>query len=252
MAPDQNYSLTAPEHPQPIYVREKLKHWNTIDHCHLSTTYPLLSRGWAYQERLLAPRVLHFCQKELVWECMQKSLCECTSYEPAGQSKVEHSAAIRAIREIYAGEPVGSSRGSKFLRPISPSRITRWFWKRVGKQSQYREPSLIDFMEDAIKADRIRERDRPRVYRELRLWMDYLTIRWHEIIKHYSRLDLTIESDLLPAIAGLAREAEGCRTGSYLAGLWEDSLIEDLLWRVDQLGPGRSERRPALYRAPTS
>jgi len=45
MAPDQDYSLTAPEHPQQIYVREKLKHWNTIDHCHLPTTYPLLSRG---------------------------------------------------------------------------------------------------------------------------------------------------------------------------------------------------------------
>jgi len=106
-------------------------------------------------------------------------------------------------------------------------------------------------MEDAIKADRIKERDRLRVYRELRLWVDNLTARWHEIIKHYSRLYLTIESDLLPAIAGLAREAEGCRTGSYLAGLWEDSLIEDLLWRVDQLGTGQSERRPALYRAPT-
>jgi hypothetical protein len=49
----------------------------------------------------------------------------------------------------------------------------------------------------------------------------------------------------------LAREAKACRTGSYLAGLWEDSLVEDLLWRVDHLAPGRSERRPALYRAPT-
>jgi len=51
-----------------------------------------------------------------------KSLCECTSYEPADQPKVEHSA---AIRKIYAGEPVGSFKGSKFLRSISPSRITR-------------------------------------------------------------------------------------------------------------------------------
>jgi hypothetical protein len=32
--------------------------------------WPLLERAWAYQERLLSPRVLHFCQDELVWECI--------------------------------------------------------------------------------------------------------------------------------------------------------------------------------------
>ncbi|KAH7082151.1 heterokaryon incompatibility protein-domain-containing protein [Paraphoma chrysanthemicola] len=30
---------------------------------------PLLDRGWAYQERVLSARVLHFAGQELVWEC---------------------------------------------------------------------------------------------------------------------------------------------------------------------------------------
>ncbi|RYP82544.1 hypothetical protein DL769_001650 [Monosporascus sp. CRB-8-3] len=41
--------------------------------------FPLLSRAWAYQERLLAPRVLHFGPQELFWECMQDQDCECGS-----------------------------------------------------------------------------------------------------------------------------------------------------------------------------
>lgn len=39
--------------------------------------YPLLLRGWVYQERLLGPRVLYFGQ-ELSWECRETSACECS------------------------------------------------------------------------------------------------------------------------------------------------------------------------------
>lgn len=37
---------------------------------------PLMRRGWVLQERLLAPRTLHFTTTELFWECHQKSACE--------------------------------------------------------------------------------------------------------------------------------------------------------------------------------
>jgi hypothetical protein len=36
---------------------------------------PLATRGWVYQERLLAPRVLNF-SKQLAWECSKELLCE--------------------------------------------------------------------------------------------------------------------------------------------------------------------------------
>jgi hypothetical protein len=38
---------------------------------------PLLSRGWALQERLLASRYVHFTAEELVWECRNCTTCEC-------------------------------------------------------------------------------------------------------------------------------------------------------------------------------
>jgi Heterokaryon incompatibility protein (HET) len=38
---------------------------------------PLLRRGWVFQERLLAPRTVHFHSSEMIWECRTEALCEC-------------------------------------------------------------------------------------------------------------------------------------------------------------------------------
>jgi len=53
-----------------IYVRKRTPHFcdrlcqNDIA---LEMNFPLMTRAWVYQERLLAPRVLHFCSNELIW-----------------------------------------------------------------------------------------------------------------------------------------------------------------------------------------
>jgi hypothetical protein len=41
------------------------------------TTKQKLSRAWVYQERLLAPRTVHFHVTEMLWECISTSRCEC-------------------------------------------------------------------------------------------------------------------------------------------------------------------------------
>ncbi|KAH7145455.1 heterokaryon incompatibility protein-domain-containing protein [Dactylonectria estremocensis] len=38
---------------------------------------PLLCRGWGFQERLLARRIVHFTPAELVWECKGDVWCRC-------------------------------------------------------------------------------------------------------------------------------------------------------------------------------
>jgi hypothetical protein len=37
---------------------------------------PLQSRGWVFQERFLSPRILHFAERQLAWECHQISALE--------------------------------------------------------------------------------------------------------------------------------------------------------------------------------
>ena len=59
---------------------------------------PLSRRAWVLQERLLAPRVLHFGKRQLLWECNELRACE---VYPAGM----HATAL-----------TDSSSGDKFLK----------------------------------------------------------------------------------------------------------------------------------------
>lgn len=54
---------------------------------------------------------------------------------------------------------------------------------------------------------------------------------WHNIVQWYTKLNITYHSDRLPGRSGLAKQVASRRWTRYLAGLWEDSLPFDLLWR---------------------
>lgn len=69
---------------------------------------------------------------------------------------------------------------------------------------------------------------------------------WHDLLWNYGKRKLTKASDKLPAISGVARLiSERLGDDDYLAGLWRNSLIEDLLWQ------GLKVHRVAEYRAPS-
>ncbi|KAH0498520.1 hypothetical protein TgHK011_005772 [Trichoderma gracile] len=64
-----------------ICVRKALPHF---DHSLFPETsmwmkkeLPLLERAWAYQERVLSSRLLHFCNSELSFECNEGADCQC-------------------------------------------------------------------------------------------------------------------------------------------------------------------------------
>ncbi|KAF5626206.1 het domain protein [Fusarium sp. NRRL 52700] len=52
-----------------------------------------------------------------------------------------------------------------------------------------------------------------------------------EIVPAYTELDLTFETDRLPAIQGLANAAQRLRSNDeYVSGLWRNTMKADLLW----------------------
>jgi hypothetical protein len=57
---------------------------------------------------------------------------------------------------------------------------------------------------------------------------------WLSIVGEYCQLNLTRESDRLPALAGLASRFEDQSTGRYFAGLWQNDLVRMLLWSLSQ------------------
>lgn len=56
--------------------------------------------------------------------------------------------------------------------------------------------------------------------------------KWRMIVKLYTQRQLTFASDKLPAIAGAASSMPQASRSLYLAGLWCESLLLDLLWQV--------------------
>jgi len=65
-----------------IRFRRKLPHFSISSPLarprNTAAQFPLLQRAWAYQERLLSSRILHFTANELVWECLEASSCQCS------------------------------------------------------------------------------------------------------------------------------------------------------------------------------
>lgn len=64
-----DFSMTGNGNPNDVPAVRKFKiyfpyHW-TI----LVDDAPVNRRGWVLQERLLAPRILHFCEDQIAWEC---------------------------------------------------------------------------------------------------------------------------------------------------------------------------------------
>ncbi|KAL2128495.1 hypothetical protein VTI74DRAFT_9107 [Chaetomium olivicolor] len=80
----------------------------------------------------------------------------------------------------------------------------------------------------------------PKQYYALTTWASgsmserELQICWRRLVEDYTRLRLTYEKDIFPAISGMAQQMQRVRGTRYMAGLWEDSaVLGDLLWHVE-------------------
>lgn len=70
---------------------------------------------------------------------------------------------------------------------------------------------------------------------------------WEAVVAMYSASDLTVSSDKLVAISGVAKVFGTASRDDYCAGLWKSIFIPQLTWRI-KAGGGI---RPNSYRAPS-
>ncbi|KAI1742057.1 heterokaryon incompatibility protein-domain-containing protein [Xylaria scruposa] len=176
---------------------------------------PLASRGWCLQERFLAPRTLHFAKSQIFWECQEIKCCETFSH---GIPRFYRPSNFRPnVIHVFARGPaqdwvIESSR-------LGDNEIVAPAWQRFGTKTNRHVPkSLAD------------------------IWAQYVSM--------YSRTKVTLQSDKLVAISGIARwiyrqTTQSGNTNVYLAGLWRENLQSQLLWRV--VGPREDERREDQY-----
>ncbi|KAH7125641.1 heterokaryon incompatibility protein-domain-containing protein [Dendryphion nanum] len=72
---------------------------------------------------------------------------------------------------------------------------------------------------------------------------------WQNIVTEYSKRNLTVAADRLPAISGIANKIALATGSSYIAGIWKKNLVSDLVWSSSSgHAPGYALD---AYRAPT-
>ncbi|KAI1764386.1 hypothetical protein GGR53DRAFT_493968 [Hypoxylon sp. FL1150] len=152
-----------------------------------TSTGPLSSRAWTFQEEKLSSRILRFSATELSYECRRGVACECDM----------HGAHYNNAPEV-AGLP-----------PLHGLAITEQNDEGVG---------------EGDSDDPVARPQRPPAHPDPFL-------AWQDRVAEYSRRNLTFASDKLPALAGLATVCHAITKSTYLAGLWRDHLLYDLLWR---------------------
>ncbi|KAF2266743.1 HET-domain-containing protein [Lojkania enalia] len=74
---------------------------------------------------------------------------------------------------------------------------------------------------------------------------------WQRIVELYTKRELTVQNDKLPALSGIASKIKEATGSSYLAGLWKEHLASDLLWSSTPTSAGGEIRVLDAYRAPS-
>ncbi|KAF2688451.1 HET-domain-containing protein [Lentithecium fluviatile CBS 122367] len=196
--------------------------------------FPLLSRAWVFQERILSPRVIYLGVYELQWECRWSNNCECGAVSDNG-------AAGTNSRNLKATFAEGTGALNRKNMPLdSVKHKTDCGYCRSGRSH---------FTRLDAQAQRIN-----RLYTEsyvvgsegfvLPPYPEH--VAWRELLNRYTSLKLTYTNDIFPALSGLAHAWHNQHGSRYLAGLWERHFIHDLLWY--KFVP---HHRPDDWRAPT-
>jgi len=77
----------------------------------------------------------------------------------------------------------------------------------------------------------------------------FLDLQWLPIIMEYTRRNLTVPSDRVFALSGLANYMEATTTDTYFCGLWYEDMAFQMLWYVDRVDcpEGVQARLPQPY-----
>lgn len=163
---------------------------------------PVNRRGWVLQERLSAPRVLHFCEDQVAWECREFDAAE-------GQPQD-----VQILR-LASNGIIEESKLRGFGDINTDGR-------ELGKLLRLARLAGMDDLDSQL----------PGIY-ALELW--------GRIVEEYSMTAITQAKDKLIAMSGIARRmsqamklsGKHAKLPIYVAGLWTLYIESQLLWFVE-------------------
>ncbi|PQE19070.1 heterokaryon incompatibility protein [Rutstroemia sp. NJR-2017a BBW] len=166
----------------------------------------LSRRGWILQERLLSARTVYFGKDEVYWECNYMIASESVPWGWTSHSQMakinSFAGSFGQIKQDYRDTTADPGSGNFVSTMLSAFRTQS---KRL----------YIDIQPNALAS---------------------LYGYWHRIIETYSEKKLTVETDKLPAIHGIAHALHRSRMAnqvfevSYHYGIWTADAPSQLLW----------------------
>jgi hypothetical protein len=229
---------------------------------------PLNKRGWVVQERLLSPRILHFGEEMIFWECWQRVASELNPHGYIYKSFPEDfKESYTPWDDDYNSEDT-RDRLVQMLNPRRKPKIFRvhdliirkripqpdydpddWLamstsWRNTrGFQKVALKPSAAAWGCDSNSAGNYglrsaMERLLNYEFTGQETGVECFSHNWYDIVGVYTRGNLTFATDKLAAIRGIAQLIQRATGYEYVAGLWKETLETDLLWFAAE-GPGR-------------
>ncbi|KAH6999481.1 heterokaryon incompatibility protein-domain-containing protein [Ilyonectria destructans] len=213
---------------------------------------PLKKRGWTFQERVLAHRVLHFCDGFVLFEC--------NTFRASGwHIDGIHHLIRRNIRNDGTLREAGEE--DRFLRPkIEPQKLQAPDLQ-LALAEEFHVIPTAGGMIMVPNANPIRSTHNPNYKSPEEYRIEYLKSSalagmrggfqllleaqgselgqlvefhkgWYEMVEQYAGRNLTKESDKIPALLGVAHFIEKGSVREFVAGLWWECLSINLLWNV--------------------
>lgn len=203
---------------------------------------PISSRGWTFQERVLSKRVLHFASGLLLFECDTCLATELVHHRPGVlHGDLAQDAAgglgeedLDFVQRHTRGLLSALDRAVAALVPILLLKDDDSSKKRID--NPFAMPKFIDIRR-AFQTLSSRRLDHQLEEHE-RIEFHLL---WMQIVRQYSRRELTVKTDRLMAVIGVARHVQEAARIRFAGGLWANTISLDLLWSSQR--PLRSRSR---------
>ena len=241
---------------------------------------PLSQRAWTLQERILPPRVLHFSNSQLVWECHSTTAYE-GSTNPAEYSspRIQMALGRETISPQFDSineedrlesndrneDDAGQSTEAGDTNENSEMELDAWedmSWEGDMSEENASEGDVIDddtgtdyriegsgASETELLLPIFREKGIPALL-ELGTTSRYeLYYAWYNILIQYSSRRMTWDQDKIAAIGGIVDLFRQRIGGEVIYGIWKNDLARGLLWVAK--GGSHEHTTRTLFPAPS-